>query len=145
MGAAQYVWGRSRTDVFARGSNGIFHFNGTDWAFFNSLWCDVWGPSDGSLFGTNTDWTAGLAAIEAVVGDDVSAEDPDNVGKHGKERHHDKAGQESRDDEISDGIGAEGVQGIHLLGHVHGAQLCRDGRPDAAGHDDGGQDRPQLL
>ena len=46
-----------------------------------------------------------------------------------------RAGDQPRRDQVLEGIGRQGVQGIDLLGHPHGADLGRHG----------GTDRPATI
>ena len=54
-------------------------------------------------------------------------------------------GQHARDDQLPDGIGAEGAQRVDLIGHDHRAELGRDARADAAAQHQPRQHRTQFL
>ena len=60
-----------------------------------------------------------------------------------RERKH--AGEDARDHEVVDGVGAEDAEGVDLLGHLHGAELGGECGADAAGGDDGRDDRRELA
>ncbi len=77
--------------------------------------------------------------------DHVGGKDADANGAGSEQRHDGHHGQETRHDEIIDRVGGQGAQGVNLLGHAHGAQFGGDGRADAPGDHQAGQDRAEFA
>src|SRR5260370_20621390 len=65
--------------------------------------------------------------------------------KRREDRYHDDRGDEARHDELLDGIGAERVNGVDLLGDGHRADLRRHARTDAPADDHGRQRGRELT
>ncbi len=64
----------------------------------------------------------------------------DDQGRNGK-----KTGQQARHGEIAHRVDVEGLQGVDLLIHLHGSDLGSHRGTDAAGDQQAGHHRPQLL
>ena len=63
----------------------------------------------------------------------------------GQADHHRRCGLEARHDEVVNRIGVAHAQGIHLLGHHHGADLGGDARADPGRHHHAGDGGRELL
>ena len=58
--------------------------------------------------------------------------------------HGRHAGQDARRGQHRHRVAAQRIEGVDLLGDLHGPQLGGDARAHPPDHDDGGQHRPQL-
>jgi hypothetical protein len=88
---------------------------------------------------------------------DADADSKDRVGQERRggetEREADKAqdgeredaGEDARDHEVVDGVGAKDAESVRLLRHLHGAELGGERGADAAGNDNGRDDRRELA
>ena len=78
-------------------------------------------------------------------GDQVAADDPDEVVDDGEHRQHDQRREHARRDELLDRVRAERVEGVDLLGDAHRAELRGDAGADAAGDHQPGEHGTELA
>ena len=64
--------------------------------------------------------------IEQRIGDEVSADQAQEVRDDGEQRQHHGHGDQARRHQFLNGIGAQGAHGVDLLGDAHGAQFAGD-------------------
>ena len=76
---------------------------------------------------------------------EVARDDPEPDALRDEQRHRDEDREHPRDDEVIDRMHPERAEGVDLLGHLHGADLRRDGGADAARHHETGEHRPELA
>ena len=82
---------------------------------------------------------------EIERGDDVAAEDPDEVVDDSEKWQHDQRCKNSWRNELLDRIRSERVQGVYLLGHAHRSKLGGDARAYSTSHHQPRQHRAQLA
>ena len=59
--------------------------------------------------------------------------DADRHGEGGDHRKHQRGGEDPRDDEVGVAVVGQGLERVHLLGHLHRAELGGDAGAHAAG------------
>jgi hypothetical protein len=74
--------------------------------------------------------------VERPVGHHRAAEQAHDIGVEGEQRQHQDQRQHPRQHQDLHGVEADGAHGIDLLVDLHGADLGREGRAGAPGHDD---------
>ena len=79
----------------------------------------------------------GRRQVEHGGADDRAAEDAEQIGVEGEQRHHQDEREHARQHEELDRRDADGGQRVDLLVHLHRAELRGEGGAGAAGHDDG--------
>ena len=85
------------------------------------------------------------ADAEEEIGGRHSPEPTGEIADDADADHHDRRGQDSRNDQETDRIDRLGLEGFDFLGDHHGSQFGGDAGAGEAGEDDRGDQRPQLA
>ena len=83
--------------------------------------------------------------MQRLHADRVAAENADDVADENEAGQHQRRGENAGEEQVFEGIRAEGDEGVHLFGHAHGADLGGEGGADAAGDHEARHDGAKLA